>query len=83
MAVSLTLIDESYNANPASMRAALADAGKRLTLQGADAALPCWATCLSWAYTPAKLHAGLVEAGGSRWCGQGVCLRAGYGGHVG
>jgi len=45
---SAEIIDESYNANPASMRAALALL-VRQSLSAAVGALPCWEICWSWA----------------------------------
>ena len=54
------LIDESYNANPASMRAALAALGER-SADGLAAGSPCSATCWNWARLP-RLHAGSARA---------------------
>ena len=53
----ILLIDESYNANPASVRAALAAmaATPRETFRAAS---PCWATCWSWARRPPTCIAG-------------------------
>ena len=55
---AFTLIDESYNANPASMRAALALLGQA-SPTGAGGASPCSATCWSSATTaPSAMHRG-------------------------
>ena len=56
---AFTLIDESYNANPASMRAALALLGAARP-GPAGGASPCSATCWSWARTARRMHASLA-----------------------
>ncbi len=50
----IRLLDESYNANGASVRAALA-----VLRRCRAAAWPCWATCWNWADGPAE-HAALA-----------------------
>ena len=62
-AATSTLIDESYNANPASMRAALAILGAHRAPGRAAAASPCSATCWSWAPRRRRCIAGLADAG--------------------
>ena len=49
------VIDESYNANPASMAAALA-----LLAAKGRARSRCWATCWKWARAAIAHHAGLA-----------------------
>ena len=58
---SALLIDESYNANPASMRAALALLGQAPSRARAAGASRCSATCWSSGRSGAELHRGLAD----------------------
>lgn len=65
-----TVIDESYNANPASMRAALANLALAQT-GPAGAASRCSATCWSWAIHPRNCTLAWPRTSpgrGSTWC---------------
>ena len=54
-----TLIDESYNANPTSMRAAISLLSASASDGKGRAGLPSSATCWRWGNTPQKVHADL------------------------
>ena len=65
----VTVVDDCYNANPASMAAALRDARRRWPARAAR--WRCWATCSSWAPTRPQAHraagrAGRAQAGRAR-----------------
>ena len=73
---SALLIDESYNANPASMAAAIALLGQAPARRARAAASPCSATCWNWARKARTLHRGLAAADRRRQGRSGVLLRA-------
>ena len=57
-----SLIDESYNANPASVRAALDNLGTHSGLRAVTAGgSPCWVTCSNSGPTGAELHSKLAR----------------------
>ncbi len=71
---SALLIDESYNANPASMRAALAVLGQAIVGPGGGASR-CLVTCWSSALQGAALHRALVEPAPRARCRSRLLLR--------
>ena len=79
---TVELIDESYNANPASMRADARGAGAHRAGAGRPPDRWCWATCASWASGADAYHAGLADAGGGERRGTGLPVRPAHGGAV-
>ncbi len=71
------LIDESYNANPASMRAALATLGA-VPRQKFSRRIAVLGDMLELGEEAAALHAGLKDAVDAGRCRSHLCLRAAY-----